>query len=177
MIEFLKKDKWSPYLVGALIGLLLTGLVGVGHTIGVSTAVARVGALAENAIVSSHVENTPYFKKLLSDGVFFDWRILFLVGIFCGAAVASKISKKEVKDTNTIWTKAFGTSRRKRNMAAFIGGFFLLLGARFAGGCTSGHAISGGAQLTITSWVFMMAVFAVGIPVSLILYRSSWRSS
>ena len=45
----------------------------------------------------------------------------------------------------------------------FGGGFVMLLGARIAGGCTSGHGISGMAQLALGSFVAVAAMFAGGI--------------
>jgi len=171
MINYLRKDKWSPYLVGALIGCLLTGLVACNHTIGASTAIARVAALIENGVSSTHVKSTPYFFKLLQDGLFFNWSVLFLVGIFLGAWTSSKLVQNKSSRVEGIWISAFGHGKFFRNIAAFIGGFFLLFGARVANGCTSGHAISGGAQLSIASFVFMLTIFSVGIPVSHFLYK------
>jgi uncharacterized protein len=46
----------------------------------------------------------------------------------------------------------------------------MLFGARLAGGCTSGHGISGGLQLALSSWVFMISLFSSGIIIALILY-------
>jgi uncharacterized membrane protein YedE/YeeE len=43
---------------------------------------------------------------------------------------------------------------------AFIGGALMGFGARYARGCTSGQALSGGAVLSVGSWAFMFAVFA-----------------
>lgn len=172
MIDILRKERWSPYVVGSLIGLLLTALFLYGQQIGVSTGVSRVAALMEDAAVPTHVAETPYFTKLLADHVLLNWKVLFLIGLFAGAIVAAKVSRGEKGcSSQKIWERAFGTSKGVRYFAAFVGGVLLLLGARFADGCTSGHAISGGAQLSLTSWVFMMSVFAVGIPVSFALYR------
>jgi uncharacterized membrane protein YedE/YeeE len=51
-------------------------------------------------------------------------------------------------------------SIRKRWVIAFFGGSLMGYGARFARGCTSGQALSGGAVLSVGSWAFMFAVFA-----------------
>jgi uncharacterized membrane protein YedE/YeeE len=61
-------------------------------------------------------------------------------------------------------------------MHAFAGGALLLFGARLAGGCTSGHVISGIAQLTIGSFIFGMAVFASGILTARTLYKRRFAS-
>ncbi len=173
MKAFFRRDRWSPYFVGTFIGLLLTFLLTVGYSIGVSTGVARVGALIENTVAKNHMQQTPYFLGLVSDKIILDWKILFILGIFLGALIASKLSGKKDLPSNVIWLGRFGTSKGRRNFAAFVGGFFLLFGARLANGCTSGHAISGGAQLAVTSWVFMLSLFAAGIPTSLYIYSKT----
>jgi uncharacterized membrane protein YedE/YeeE len=54
---------------------------------------------------------------------------------------------------------------------SFVGGFLLLFGARFGGGCTSGHMISGISQLAISSFLFSAALFISGIITARVLYR------
>lgn len=56
----------------------------------------------------------------------------------------------------------------KRYLSMFIGGFLLLFGARFAGGCTSGHMMSGMMQSSVSGYVFAGVVFAVAIPTAII---------
>ena len=56
----------------------------------------------------------------------------------------------------------------------FLGGVIMGFAARFARGCTSGQALSGGALLSVGSWVFMMAVFAGGYLMAP-LVRRQWR--
>ncbi|QVL58269.1 MAG: YeeE/YedE family protein [Simkaniaceae bacterium] len=173
MIGYLRRDRWSPYVVGLFIGLLLTVMFAGGYQLGVSSGVARIGALIKQSF--SEVGNKDYFGKALSDRIIFNWKIVFIIGLFLGAFIASKLTKGAPPKKNTIWEGAFGTSKIKRYVAAFIGGALILFGARLANGCTSGHAISGGAQLSITSWVFMLALFGAAIPVSFGLYRKTRR--
>jgi hypothetical protein len=54
---------------------------------------------------------------------------------------------------------------------AFFGGFILLLGARLADGCTTGHGISGMAQLAVSSTIAVAAMFAGGILTAMLLRR------
>ncbi len=64
-------------------------------------------------------------------------------------------------------------------MYAFAVGASLLIAAIIAGGCTSGHVISGVAQLTRGSFVFGLAIFAPGIFKARVLYKrrlASWHS-
>jgi uncharacterized membrane protein YedE/YeeE len=58
----------------------------------------------------------------------------------------------------------------RRALAALIGGMVMLLGARLAGGCTSGHGISGALQLALSSWVFALTFFSVGVVTAFLLY-------
>ena len=47
-----------------------------------------------------------------------------------------------------------------------------MYGARLAGGCTSGHGISGGLQLALSSWLFLAVMFATGLAVSALMFRA-----
>lgn len=53
----------------------------------------------------------------------------------------------------------------------FVGGFILLLGARMADGCTSGHMMSGMMQGSVSGYVFAGAVFATAIPTAIIVKK------
>jgi hypothetical protein len=100
--------------------------------------------------------------------------MLFVIFIYFGSLVGTKLSKsKHIEYVPIIWKENYGPSKLKRNIFAFLGGIILIFGARLAGGCTSGHAISGGLQLSVISWVFMMVVFAIGIPFAMIIYKKS----
>jgi uncharacterized membrane protein YedE/YeeE len=57
---------------------------------------------------------------------------------------------------------------------ALLGGILLGLGARWAGGCTSGHGISGTLQLALSSWVAAICFFAGGILVAGLMYGFSF---
>ncbi len=54
---------------------------------------------------------------------------------------------------------------------AFVGGAVMAYGARLAGGCTSGHGISGALQLSLSSWIAMACFFAAAAAVSMMMYR------
>ncbi len=98
-----------------------------------------------------------YFSKIKVSG---QWEVLFLTGAFISGIVISLL-RKEFKFTiiHSNWEKYKGSSIPKRLIWAFLGGFILIFGARMAGGCTSGHVISGGMQLAISSLVFALFVF------------------
>jgi len=71
----------------------------------------------------------------------------------------------------TLWARRFGASPAKRYAGAFFGGLLLMLGARVAGGCTSGHGISGSLQLALSGWVFFASIFASGLATAFLLYK------
>lgn len=172
MKKYLKQERWSPYLVGALIGCLLTFLVAFGYQLGVSSGIARIGALVEYAVNPDHTLKTPYFATLLANQIVFDWKILFILSLPLGVYIASRLSGSAAEQPPLIWNRAFGPSKLKRSILAFLGGAILLFGARVANGCTSGHAISGGSFLSVTSWLFMLSLFATAIPTAKLLYST-----
>ena len=61
-------------------------------------------------------------------------------------------------------------------LGAFVGGAILIFGARMAGGCTSGHGLSGGMQLSTSGWIFLAAMFASGVPTAMLLYSKLNRN-
>jgi len=104
-----------------------------------------------------------YFTRIESPG---NWELIFLTGAFLAGLIISLI-KKEFKITliYSSWKEFKGESKIKRIVWSFIGGFILIIGARMAGGCTSGHILSGGMQLAISSLVFTVFTF-VGLLVT-----------
>jgi uncharacterized membrane protein YedE/YeeE len=103
------------------------------------------------------LKDTEYFGMIEAPG---HWEFLFLSGAFLSGLVLS-VTTRQFKWTmvHSRWAKYKGTSVSKRVVWSFLGGVMLLLGARMAGGCTSGHVISGGMQLALSSYVFMVFVF------------------
>lgn len=173
MIRFLKEYRWNSYIVGVLLGLLswITFMF-MGKALGVSTTFVRIVGACEALFAGAHVSGNPYFAKYLVGKPAFEWQAALVVFLFVGAFIARKLSdnKLEVSDVPTVWKNKFGESKAKRFTFAFIGGALVAFGARMAGGCTSGHAISGGLQLAVSGWIFMIVLFAVGIPVAKIIY-------
>jgi hypothetical protein len=155
---------------GVLLGLLSTLAVGIQGPLGVSTAyVTTEAAVAERIAPGSSASNA-YFASV-GAALTSEW--VMVVGMLLGGLVASFIWRTRVRGRESlpvVWRERFGTRRLMRFLAAFAGGFFILFGARLAGGCTSGHSISGMSQLAISGLVFTAAIFGSGIPVALILY-------
>jgi uncharacterized membrane protein YedE/YeeE len=100
------------------------------------------------------------------------WQVALVVGIAIGAFISMKLSGARRYSISPIWQRALGSSSPvKRYAVAFVGGFILLLGARLADGCTSGHGLSGMAQLAVGSTVAVAAMFAGGIATAMLVLR------
>lgn len=173
MASLLKRARWSPYLVGAGIGMLSWVTFGLmGKALGTSTSFVTVVATVESALAPEHVKATPYLAKHTK----IDWQIMLVLGVFLGSLLSVLISRAyKVEKVPALWAWRFGPSKAKRYLAAFVGGVLVLFGARLADGCTSGHGISGGLQFALSSWTFFAAFFAVALATAFILYGKEGR--
>ena len=171
MLNFLKKERWSPYTAGFVIALLAISSLFLFHkTIGVSTTFVKLAALFWLVINPEHLQENPYYLESLQNKAWIDWQVMLVFGIFLGAYLSAKLSHKNTPSKQPS-TNQEDLNASKRYGTAFIGGIILMFGARLAGGCTSGHAITGGFQLAVSGWLFMMAVFALGIPTALFIHN------
>lgn len=165
----LKSPSWSPYLVGAGIGVLswLVFFV-VDKPLGMSTEVSKFsGWLAGLFVGMDSVKENAYWAGTTPA---IGYSTLFLVMTAAGAFLSSKMSGTFALETvPKAWRDVRGPGVAKRMIAAFLGGAVLLYGARMAGGCTSGHGISGTLQLAVSSWLFFAAMFVSGIVTARIL--------
>src|SRR6056297_1424064 len=151
---------WSPYLVGAGIGILSwVAFVVTAKPLGISTAISAIaGGAAAPIIGSEAVSSNSYWARY---SVALDYRTLFLIGTFLGALVSSLVARTFTIETMPrVWEERFGPSRTKRFIGAFVGGALVLFGARMAGGCTSGNGISQTLQLAVVGWTFLAVMFA-----------------
>jgi hypothetical protein len=90
------------------------------------------------------------------------YEMKFLAGAFLSGLVYSVLKGEfKIRLLHDNWIRMKGTSSAGRILWAFTGGFLLLFGARMAGGCTSGHIISGGIQFAVSSWVFAFCFFSL----------------
>jgi uncharacterized protein len=160
-MNLLARKSWSPYAVGAGIGVLSWfAFWSADHPLGVSSVMVRVVGLLGDWLVPSQVAANPYLTKLKP---FIDWEFALVVGLLLGAWASARLSGGAAKEAPTP-----GRARE-----AFIGGFLLLLGARLAGGCTSGHGISGSLQLALSGWLFFICIFISGMATAFFLKRRS----
>jgi uncharacterized membrane protein YedE/YeeE len=166
-----RRINWSPYIVGAGIGMLSWVAFAVfGDPLGVTTAYSRIASLFAIPVIGSDaVAANSYWKAM---PLTWDYGVWFLVGIPLGAFLSAILSGTwRLELVPEVWRERFGPSVTKRFVAAFLGGVVIMYGARLAGGCTSGHGISGGLQLALSSWLFLAVMFGTGLGLSAVLFR------
>ncbi|AAT42863.1 YeeE/YedE thiosulfate transporter family protein [Picrophilus oshimae] len=103
------------------------------------------------------------------------WEPFSDIGTLFGAFLASIFFTRRFQSFNNVippsWRKRFGNSQIKRAAGAFSGAFLMLLGARMADGCASGHILSGDLQMAVSSLEFFVVVMVFLLMVSHIIYR------
>lgn len=167
------KGFWNPYVAGVALGLvLLLTFYLMGTGLGASGAVARTAAVVAHAAAPEAVEQHPYYKEFYKPGgknPLNNWIVVEVLGVFLGGLVAALTARRFRPGVGRGPTAGVGL----RLTLAFVGGIIGGIGTRFALGCTSGQALSGGATLAVGSWAFMMAVFAAAF-VTAYFVRREW---
>jgi len=161
---------WSPYLVGAGIGILtLLSFTLARHPLGCTTAFIKVRGMIDRVLNIDAMERLEYYRLFVPA---IDGQVMVIEGIVIGAGIAALVLPQP--GTGLVparWTAAFGPSVMLRMVVAFIGGLLLIIGARWAGGCMCGHGISGTAQLSVASYLTLCATLFSGIVVALVLFH------
>jgi hypothetical protein len=161
-----------PYLAGIVIGLLqiptfLLMNTALGASSSFVTVAAHVGAFFDPGIASMK-----YFASHMY-GAKNWWQVAVVIGIAIGAFISMRLSGARRQAISPVWARTMGVrSLAVRAPIAFAAGFIMLFGARIAGGCTSGHGISGMAQLSVGSTLAVAAMFAGGILTAMLMKRA-----
>lgn len=151
-----KLPPWAFY--GILFGLVGVASIIVWGPIGVSGTYPRfIGALAR-LFDPAYAEANPYLVRM---GSLLKPETFIVIGLLIGGLIGAKTSKVKAPKVEMIHAGETTTAKRYRD--AFLGGVLIVFGARLAGGCTSGHIISGMTQLSVSSFIFAAGVFATGI--------------
>lgn len=160
---------WSPYVVGAGIGVLswLTFYFS-DKPIGASSFYAQVSGFIGRVVAKRHTGSLAYFKDHPPR---VGWEFAFVLATIAGGAIAA-VTGGEFADEwlPPMWEARFGDSIALRAAVALGGGVLMAFGARLAGGCTSGHGISGTMQLSVASWIAVICFFIGGIAVAMPLF-------
>jgi uncharacterized membrane protein YedE/YeeE len=160
----------NPYFAGALIGIVLFAAFALTHSgLGASGALGRIQISITKMFSPSHVDQVSTFASVASgDRNPLDHAsVMLLIGTFLGGMLSAGINgrmKLEIFKGNRI-------TKTQRLFFALLGGLIMGYGARFARGCTSGQALSGGAVLSLGSWAFMFSVFIGGYAIAYFVRR------
>jgi uncharacterized protein len=165
---------WDPYFAGIGIGLvLLAAYVVVGRGLGASGAFASVAAALTSLARGNEAASSPAIAPYLTNGLaspLQDWLVLELVGVIVGGLASAWLAGR----MRVSIERGPRLGSTPRLVAAFAGGILMGLGAKFARGCTSGQALTGGALLSAGSWIFIVTCFASGYLFAPIA-RRLWR--
>jgi uncharacterized membrane protein YedE/YeeE len=147
-------------LLGVLFGLLSTAAIALYGPIGVSGTYPRfIGAILRR-IAPAYAASNPYLVKM---GSLVTPETMLVVGLLIGGFLASRLGATSRPIPAAEAVHARETTPGRRYVDAFLGGLLIIFGARLAGGCTSGHIISGITQLSVSGVLFGTAVFGGGM--------------
>ncbi len=147
-----------PYAGGIFLGIVLfLAFFLTGNGLGASGGMNRLVVTLEDVIAPQHIDRTPYLLEMAGGdrNPLDNWVVFMVFGTLTGGFVSGWLNGRVKVETN----RGPNISPRTRWFTAFIGGAIMGYGARLARGCTSGQALSGGATLSVGSWLFMIAVF------------------
>jgi len=142
-----------PWWTGGILmsGLLLLtfSVFGADRPIGASTYVPYFADLVFDLDPNKY----SYLKEIQEAGA---WEGVMLLGALFGGFITSVFITKSFRFSliPTGWKKYKNNSVVSRLIWSFVAGFFMIIGARLAGGCTSGHFMSGMSQMAISSMIF-----------------------
>ncbi len=179
-MEFISQP-WHWSISGLMIALVMFLLIYTGKKFGVSSSFQAICAIGGAGKIAD------YFKY---DWKSHDWLLTFVIGAIIGGGLAVtvfaspepvQISKATVADLAALGiqipqTKAEGLGYIPQDIFNFehlftlsgfllmiVGGFLIGFGTRYAGGCTSGHAITGLSNLQLPSLVAVIGFFIGGL--------------
>ena len=168
-MDWLTMAIWPPVVAGAGIGVLCwLAFLLADHPLGCSTAFARTAGMLEELVRGNRAHKRIYFRKFVPE---VDWEWMLVIGIVLGAFLSSWLSGTfgfEMQDSR--WLARFGDVPVLRWLVALAGGVLMGFGARWAGGCTSGHGISGVLQFALSSWIAVVCFFAGGAGTAFLLF-------
>ena len=183
---------WNWKMGGVILGLSFFLAVTLVKPIGVSTQFVIADGILAAAIHPSLIQKDDKAKKGYSSTNAYlnksggkyarsvahplNYSFIFVLSMFLGGFLGRLLTKNEgngpvVRQMPDVHAWRFGTNVMLRYSLAFIGGFFVLWGARLAGGCTSGHMMSGMMQTSVSGYLFAAATFLAAVPTAILIYR------
>jgi len=165
-----KANRLSWWMGGILMSLLLLLTIstfGADRPIGASTFAPYISG----TIFNLDPEHYTYLNKIKNSGA---WIGVMLIGVLFGGFITSVFITKTFRFSlvPSGWKKYKNNSILSRLTWSFFAGFTMIIGARLAGGCTSGHFLSGMSQLAISAMVFGGVVMATLIITGKYFYKT-----
>lgn len=167
---------WPWFVSGPLITLTMFALLKMGKAFGISSSLRTLCAIGGAGKFSSFFQVDVKSLK---------WSIAFVVGVTVGGYIAAHhLSATNEIDLNPktvvalsqlgfenpgeayLPSEMFGVEAMKnpaKLILLILSGFLVGFGARYAGGCTSGHAISGLSNLQLPSLIVVIGFFIGGL--------------
>lgn len=150
MIDFILRP-WPWWLSGILIGLIVPFLfVTIGKGFGISSSLQHIGSICSPNSNIAYLSEHNWRKGI--------WNLVFIGGIVFGAFVASNWLSAEPIELLPASTYSFVGIIR-----LLVGGVLVGFGTRYAGGCTSGHTITGISNFNLPSLVATVFFFIGGL--------------
>jgi len=163
----------NPYLGGILLGIVLfLAFFLTGNGLGASGGLNRIVVFFQDIVAPEHIDRVAYLLTMAGGDTapLDNWVVFMVFGTMAGGFASGWLNGRFKFET----IKGPNVSVRTRWMMAFLGGALMGFGARLARGCTSGQALSGGATLSVGSWLFMFSVFAGAYALAYFL-RKFWN--
>jgi len=159
---------WLGGILMALLLLFTFSVFGANRPIGASTYVPYFAGI----IFDLDPQKYTYLKEIHKPG---SWEGVMLLGVLFGTFINALFITKTFRFTvlPAAWKKYKNNSVVSRLIWSFIGGFFLIIGARLAGGCTSGHFLSGMTQTAFSSMIFGAVVMVTLVITGKLFYKET----
>lgn len=166
MYEAIFVNTWPWWAGGLAIGsFIFLFFIFTGNALGVSSGCVNLCKIA------FPTKNLKFFQKAAFKNIY-DWRFLFVTGLVIGGLISSLVSGhfgfNFDKGFETLATVFPGSLKF---IILFFGGLLVGFGARFAGGCTSGHGMVGNAQLSPSSFISTICFMIAGFIVTNLIFR------
>ncbi len=191
MKNILYQKQWNWKISGVALGITFLLAVLLIKPIGVSTQFVILDGIIWNLFSNELVIEDPaaakgysspnaYLNK--SGGKYaksvanpLNYSFIFVLAMVGGGFLAVSLQSKETRNENRIapkiWFDNFGRSSIFRYIMVFFGGVLVIFGARLAGGCTSGHMMSGMMQTSLSGYLFAFAAFALAVPTAIFTFK------
>jgi len=163
----MRRLSWFTGGIAMSILLLFTfSIVGADRPIGASTYVPYYAGI----LFGMDPQEYTYLQHIEKPGA---WEGVMLLGALTGGFFTSVFLTKTFRFSvmPTAWKVYKNNSIFSRLAWSFVSGFFLIIGARLAGGCTSGHFLSGMSQTAFSSMIFGMAVIISLVVTGKLFYK------